>query len=170
MRDNIAKYFNVKAAIIFIVAHFISMGIYTIVINNSNAIWQSGFTLHMLQALVYLAVMSFNIDFKLKFASFITSIFYVLIAINWLLFQREIEVDIQTYFYDHFPSIIMTINLIVIYLLGKDGAIHLFNFIFKHLAFFSRVRLFFRTRNYNNIRNINLPLSNSNIKSKEVCK
>jgi hypothetical protein len=170
MIDGLLKYFDVRAAIIFIAAHFLSMCIYLLVINNSNAVWQSGFTLHMLQALIYFAVMSLNVGFKLKVASFVTSIFYVLIAINWLLFQREIEVQMQTYFYDHFASIIMTINLIVIYLLGKDGAIHLFNMFFKRHSFFSRVRLFFRGPNYNRVRNINLPIRDTDIKSQEVSK
>tara|TARA_R110000782_G_scaffold32435_1_gene79076 strand:+ start:15 stop:443 length:429 start_codon:yes stop_codon:yes gene_type:complete len=138
--------------------------------NNADVVWQNGFTLHMLQALVYFAVMSLNVEFKLKIVSFVTSIFYVLIAINWLLFQREIEVQMQTYFYDHFTSIIMTINLIVIYLLGKDGAIHLFNMFFKRHSFFSRVRLFFRSANINSVHNINLPIRNQNIKSQEISK
>tara|TARA_R110000772_G_scaffold262521_1_gene381607 strand:- start:152 stop:664 length:513 start_codon:yes stop_codon:yes gene_type:complete len=164
------KYFDVRAAIIFIVAHLITACIYIVIVNNSDIIWQSGFTLHMLQALVYLSIMYLKLGFKLKVAALITSVFYVLIAVNWLLFQREIETQIQTYFYDHFESIIMTIDLIVIYLLGKGGGIHLFDMFFKRHSFFSKLQLFFRSGYINSVCNINLSISNPNIKSKEVSK
>jgi hypothetical protein len=170
MGNGLLKYFNARAAIIFITAHFITMSIYFVVINNSDLIWQSGFTLHMLQASIYFAVMTLNLDFKLKVVSFLTSMFYLLIAINWLLFQREIEFEIQTYFYDTFSSIIMTINLIVIYLLGKDSAIHLFNMFLKRPSFFSRIRLLFRGVGSDAIRDINLPIRPQNFKSQETSK
>ena len=169
MRDKSSNYFDVRAAIIFIVAHFLSALVYLIVVSN-DLIWQSGFTLHMLQAFIYLAVMSVNIGFGLKVMSFITSIFYMLIAVNWLLFQREIEVQMQTYFYNYFENIITAINLIVVYLLGKNGAIYIFNMLFVRCFCFNRIQLFFRSCNYNNIYSINLPIRNKDIKSKEIIK
>tara|TARA_R110000868_G_C10372767_1_gene718563 strand:- start:23 stop:442 length:420 start_codon:yes stop_codon:yes gene_type:complete len=139
MNGSALKYLDVRAAIIFVVAHLVSMCIYIVIVNSSDIIWQSGFTLHMLQALVYLSIMYLKVGVKLKVAALITSVFYVLIAVNWLLFQREIEVQMQTYFYDHFESIIITINLIVIYLLGKGGVIHLFDMLLSRHSFFGRI-------------------------------
>jgi hypothetical protein len=163
------RHFDIRAAIIFIVAHFLTMAIYIVLAEGFFMIWQSGFVIHMSQALVFLGVASLNIAFKLRVASFVTSIFYCLIAINWLLFERGIEVGIQTYFYDHFQSIIMTMNLIVIYLLGKGGAIHIFNMLHKRPNFYNKVLLLFRSVNHNSVLNINAPISGKNFKSKEGC-
>jgi hypothetical protein len=159
---------------IFIVAHFASMLIYMIaydgafvIINNEFAIWQSGFTLHMLQATVYFIVMMSSVSFKLKAASFLISIAYLLIGAEWLLFQRDVNSKIQSLFLSNFPSIITTLNLIVIYLLGKDGAIHLLNMLFNRVSFLNKSQLFFRDAYNNCICHIYLSVSYKNIESKE---
>ena len=164
----ILKRFDVKAAVIFIAAHFATMSIYTLLVNN--ALWQPGFILHMLQASVYLFIPLININFKLKLASFVTSILYFLIAINWLLLERGIELAAQVYFYNYFASIITTINIIVIYLLGKNSAIHFFNMFSTSNNFFNKLRLHFRNVNNNNIFNLNLSFNNTNFKIKESSK
>jgi hypothetical protein len=121
----------------------------------------------MCQALIYLTIVFINIDIKLRIASFVTFIMYGLIGINWLLFQREIEIEMQTYFYNNFASIITTMNLIVIYLLGKDGAIHLLNMFFSRIAFLNKLQLFFRDAYYSCICSVYLSFSYKNIESKE---
>ena len=163
-----SQHFDIKAAILFVAAHFLSMSVYhLIVVDGAFTIWQGGFVLHMCQSFIYLVIVFANISVKLRIASFITFILYGLIGINWLLFQREIEIELQTYFYDHFSSIITTINIIVIYLLGKNGAIHLFNMFFSRLNVFNKLQLFFRNASNNNIHNIDLPFGAQNIESKE---
>mgnify|MGYP003658029498 CR=1 FL=1 len=159
---------------IFIAAHFLSMFIYLVaadgaftILNSEFAIWQSGFTLHMLQAIVYFFVMTLNVSFKLKVASFATSVLYFLIGCEWLLFQHNVNAPMQIYFYEHFTSIITTMNLIVIYLLGKDGAIHLLNMFFSRVPFFNKLQLFFRDAYYSCIFSIYLSFSYKNIESKE---
>jgi hypothetical protein len=174
INQRFLKCFDIRAAMIFIAAHFASMFIYMIaydgafvVINSKFIIWQSGFTLHMLQATVYLFVMTSSISFKLKVASFLISITYLLIGGEWLLFQSDVNSKIQSYFLSSFPSIMTTLNLIVIYLLGKDGAIHLLNMFFKHIPFLNKSRLLFRDAYYSCICSVYLSFSYKNIKSKE---
>ncbi len=159
---------------IFIAAHFASMLIYLIaydgafvIVNSEFAIWQSGFTLHMLQATVYLFVMTSNVNFKLKIASFMISILYLLIGAEWLLFQRDVNSKIQSYFLLNFPSIMTTMNLIVIYLLGKDGAIHLLNMFFSRIPFLNKLQLFFRDAYYSCLCTVHLSFSYKNIEGKE---
>ncbi len=165
------KCFDMRAAIIFIAAHFLSMSAYhLIVIDGAFTIWQGGFVLHMCQALIYLTIVFINIDIKLRIASFVTFIMYGLIGINWLLFQRGIEIEMQTYFYNNFASIINALNLIVIYLLGKDGALHIFNMLFSNINLRNKTSLLFRNDSYHDIYNINLHLSDQNTKNKEVSK
>ena len=165
------KCFDMRAAIIFIAAHFLSMSAYhLIVIDGAFTIWQGGFALHMCQALIYLTIVFINIDIKLRIASFVTFIMYGLIGINWLLFQRGIEIEMQTYFYNNFEGIITTLNLIVIYLLGKDGAIYLFNMFLIRFNFLNKLQLFYRNVSHSRICNINLFFSSKNIKNKEVSK
>ena len=171
------KCFDIRAALIFIAAHFLSVFIYLVaadgaftILNSEFAIWQSGFTLHMLQAIVYFFVMTLNVSFKLKVASFVISILYLLIGGEWLLFQHNVKFLIQIYFYEHFASIITTMNLIVIYLLGKDGAIHLLNMFFSRNAFLNKSRLFLRNAYNNCLCYIYLSFSHKNIESKENSK
>jgi hypothetical protein len=165
------KYFDVRAAIIFIAAHYLTIEVHNLLVIGDNfVIPRGGFILCMLQAAIFVSLLFLKIKFELAIAAGVTSIFYVFMAINWAFMSRWDEIAIQTYFYDTFPSIIMTMNIIVIFLLGKDGGIYIFNKLFKHHPFYNKTRLFFRTRNYNNIRNINLPIRNSNIKSQEICK
>ena len=149
---------------IFIVAHFVTAIIYTLIVDSE--IWQSGFVLHILQASVYVFISFMSMSFKLKIASFVTAICYFLISVNWLLLERGIEIDAQAYFYNHFGSIITTINLIVIFLLGKDSATHFFNMLFTSNSFFNKCRLHFRNDNNNIIFNLDLLVSGKNIKIK----
>jgi hypothetical protein len=162
---------DMRAAIIFIAAHFVSTGIYNLLIVDGDfVISKGGFILHMLQASVYSSIIFLNFKFELSIAAGVTAIFYCLIAINWVFLERGIELDIQSFFYDSFSSIIMTINLIVIYLLGKDGAIHLFNMLLRRHTFLSRIQLFFRNSSDSSIHNVTLPFGDKDIKSKEICK
>lgn len=140
VHTSLISKFNLRAAIIFTVAHFASVAIYNLlVVNNEFAISKGGFVLHMLQASVYTSILFLNLKLELLIASAITAIFYCLAAINWAFLERGIEVGMQVLFYDAFSSIIMIINLTVIYFLGKDSAIHLFNIVFKHYPFFRRI-------------------------------
>jgi hypothetical protein len=91
-------------------------------------------------------------------------------AVNWAFLESSGETHIQAYFYNVFPSIIMTMNLIVIYLLGKDGAIHMVNTLFKRYTFLSKVQLFLRSVYSNSVFNMVLPISQKNFKSQEVSK
>ena len=165
------KKIDMRAAIIFIAAHFASMYIYnSIFVNGEFIVDRGGFVLHMLQASVFVSLLLLNLNFKLLVAAGVTSIFYTLLAINWFFLSRWEETIFQSYFYDYFSSIIMTINLIVIYLLGKDSAIHLFNMLLKRPSFFSKIRLLFRSNGSDTIRNINLSVSPQNFKSSEISK
>ena len=167
--QSFLKHFDIKAAIIFIAAHFITLLFYyLIIVDKTFAIWQGGFVLHISQALIYLVITFISISVKLRIASLVISIFYGLIALNWLLLERGIEANIQAYFYEHFASIITTMNLIVIYLLGKDGAIHLLNMFFSRVPFLNKSRLFFRDAYYSCICSVYLSFSYKNIKSKEI--
>tara|TARA_R110000851_G_scaffold176388_1_gene323022 strand:- start:839 stop:1357 length:519 start_codon:yes stop_codon:yes gene_type:complete len=166
--QSFLKHFDIKAAIVFIAAHFITLLFYyLIIVDDTFSIWQGGFILHISQSLIYLVIPFINISVKLRIASFAISIFYGLIAINWLLLERGIETNIQAYFYDSFASIITTMNLIVIYLLGKDGAIHLLNMFFSRIAFLNKLQLFFRDAYYSCICSVYLSFSYKNIESKE---
>ena len=165
------KKIDIRAAIIFIAAHFVSVGIYDLlVVNDKFVIAKGGFVLHMLQAAVFLSLPLLKLKFELSVAAAATAICYCLNAINWAFMERGIEVGIQSYCYSNFASIIMTINLIVIYLLGKDGAIHLFNRLLRYPDFRSRVQLFFRGADSNSVRGIDLPISAQDFKDKEGCK
>ena len=165
------KKLDMRAVIIFIAAHFASVGVYnSLVVDGAFAISDGGFILHMAQATIYSSISFFKLSFKLKVIACVTAVFYCLLAINWVLLDRGIEVNIQSYFYDTFSSIIMTINLIVIYLLGKDSVIHLFNMFLKRPSFFSRIRLLFRGVGSDAIRDINLPIRPQNFKSQETSK
>jgi hypothetical protein len=169
--QSFLKHFDIKAAIVFIAAHFITLLFYyLIIVDKTFAIWQGGFVLHISQALIYLIITFISINVKLRIASLVISIFYGLIALNWLLLERGIEVDIQAYFYEHFASIITTMNLIVIYLLGKDGAIHLLNMFFSRNALFNKSRLLLRNTYNNCLCYIYLSFSHKNIESKENSK
>jgi hypothetical protein len=143
MINWILNYFDKRAAFIFIVAHFLSVGVYDLlVVGDEFAIPKGGFILHMLQAAVFASLLSLKLKFELSLTAGIISIWYFLMAVNWAFLESSGETHIQAYFYNVFPSIIMTMNLIVIYLLGKDGAIHMVNTIFKRYTFLSRIRLF----------------------------
>ena len=152
---------NLKAAAIFIVAHFATVIIHNALLN------QGGFVVHMSQAAVFLFVCNMAIDFKLRIAALVTVIFYALLGVNWLLIIRGIDVTIQKYFYDSFASIIVTIDLIVLFLLGKDGGIHIFNKFFSRHPFYNKIQLFYRSFDYSRLRNLNLFISTKNNQIKE---
>ena len=99
---------KVRAVIAFIAAHFATYFIYLAMVGHN------GFALHMTQALPYIAISTLNTDFKLRIVSLSTAFAYILIAVNWLILERGIELKIQELFYSSFESIIMTLNLIVI--------------------------------------------------------
>jgi hypothetical protein len=165
------KHFDLRAAIIFIAAHFVSVGIYDLLVVGDNfAIPKGGFILCMLQASLFLSLTLLKIKFELSIIAGITSIFYCLMAINFFCLARWDETGIQNYFYSVFPSIIMTINLIVICLLGKDGAIHIFNKFFMRRSFLSKIQLFLRGVSNNSVCNINAPISVKNFKSEKGSK
>jgi hypothetical protein len=168
VKQRFLKYFDFKAAILFIAAHFLSVLIYkSLVVDDQFIIWQGGFVINMSQAFIYLIIVFINIDIKLRITSFVTFIVFGLFAINWFLIQRGIEGQLQIYFYEYFQSIIITLNLIVIFLLGKDGAIHLFNLFFSCNTFLNKSRLFLRNTYNNCLCHIYLSFSYKNIKSKE---
>lgn len=165
------KQFDIRAAIIFIAAHFVSVGIYELlVVNDGFIIPKGGFIMHMLQAAVFLSILLLKIKFELAVAAAVTSVFYLLMAINWFCLSRWGEVGIQAYFHSVFPSIIMTINLIVIFLLGKDDVIPILNKFFKRLGFRSHLQLLFRSTRSHTVYNISLPLRKEDLKNEEGCK
>lgn len=171
MINWVLNHFDKRAAFIFIVAHFLSIGIYDLlVVGNEFAIPKGGFILHMLQAAVFASLLSLKLKFELSLTAGVISVWYFLMAVNWAFLAHIGETGIQAYFYDVFPSIIMTMNLIVIYLLGKDGVIHMVNTIFKRYIFLSRVRLFLRSAYSNSVFNLVLPINQKNFKSQEVSK
>ncbi len=166
MINWVLNHFDKRAAFIFIGAHFLSVSIYDLlVVGDEFAIPKGGFILHMLQAAVFASLLSLKLKFELSLTAAVISVWYFLMAINWALLARAGETDIQSYFYDLFPSIIMTMNLIVIYLLGKDGVIHMVNTIFKRYTFLSRIRLFLRSAYSNSVFNLALPISQKNFKN-----
>jgi hypothetical protein len=165
------KYFDWRAAIIFIAAHFLTVGIYDLlVIGDEFIIPKGGFTMHMLQAAVFLSILLLNVKFELAIAAAATALVYALMAISWACTARWDSTFIQNYFYEVFPSIIMTINSIVICLLGKDGAIHLFNIFSKRTGFLNKIQLHFRGTSSNSVHNINAPICGKNFKSEKVGK
>ena len=167
MSNELFKHFDLRAAIIFIAAHFVSVGIYDLLVVGDNfAIPKGGFILYMLQAALFLSLPLLKIKFELSIIAVITSIFYCLMAINFFCLARWDETGIQNYFYSVFPSIIMTINLIVICLLGKD----IFNKFFMRRSFLSKIQLFLRSVSNNSVCNINAPISVKNFKSEKGSK
>ena len=87
--QSFLRHFDIKAAIIFIAAHFITLLFYyLIIVDKTFAIWQGGFVLHISQALIYLVITFISISVKLRIASLVISIFYGLIALNWLLLEQ----------------------------------------------------------------------------------
>ena len=161
---------DLRAAIIFIAAHFVSVGLYDLlVVDNEFVVAKGGFVLHMLQAYVFILVTSFSMSRELKITSLIIAVIYALMAINWSVLERGIESNVQAHFYGIFASIIITMNLIVIFLLGKDGALHIFNRLYMSLTFRGRIQLFFRDVHSNSVCDIDLPIGDSDFKSKEGC-
>ena len=161
------KRFDLRAAIIFIAAHFLSAFIYNLfVFNGTMHDGLSGFSMHLLQASIYLIISLVSMKKELRIASLAITSAYVLIAANWFLLERGIELDIQSYFYAHFSSIIMTIDLIIIYLLGRDSAIRIFNNVFARRRLHNKFRLFHRSSNHNSVCNIDLPVCTPHIKNK----
>ena len=168
---KISNFFDIRAAIIFIVAHFASMIIFKVlVVEDHFIIDKGGFILHTLQAFVFLCISFIPMSRKLQVMALLFTGFYCLIAINWSVLERGIELDAQAYFYTIFESIVMTLNFIVICLLGKNGAIYCFNWIYMRCNLHSKVRLFFRVFSNINIYNFNLSISTKDSKSEEISK
>ena len=151
----------------FIAAHFLSVFIYDLfVVDNSLSAGKSGVDLRALQASIYMIIPMFGMSKGLKLASLAVAATYILSAAAWLLHSLEAWLDIQSYFYAHFSSIIMTINLIIIYLLGRDSAIRIFNNVFARSRLHNKFRLFHRSINHNSVCNIDLPVCTPHIKNK----
>mgnify|MGYP003679528815 CR=1 FL=1 len=151
------KRFDLRAAIIFIAAHFLSAFIYNLfVFNGTMYDGLSGFSMHLLQASIYLIISLVSMKKELRIASLAITSAYVLIAANWFLLERGIELDIQSYFYAHFS----------IYLLGRDSAIRVFNNVFARSRLHNKFRLFHRSINHNSVCNIDLPVCTPHIKNK----
>ena len=123
--------FDLVAAIVFVAAHFISVAVYDfVVVDDAYNILGGGFSLHLLIAAIYLAVSELGINYKLRMVALITAFVHVAMAANWSLLQIGFDAGIQSFFYDSFTSIIIAMNSIVIYLLGRNSAIHIFNALF----------------------------------------
>ena len=113
----------------FIVAHFLSVFIYDSFVVDDELLNGSGVDLRALQASIYVIIPMMILSKELKLASLAVAGMYILSASEWLLFDHGIELDIQAYFYSHFSGIIDTLDLIIIYLLGRDSAIRIFNIV-----------------------------------------
>jgi hypothetical protein len=155
---------KVRAAIAFIAVHFGTYFIYLAMVGHN------GFALHMTQALPYIALSTLNINFKLRIVSLLTALAYILIAVNWLILERGIELKIQELFYSSFASIIMTLNLIVILIIGTDSGIHLFNRISNAIRVFNKSRLFFGSAHNNRVLNCDLSISKKNTQGEKRCR
>jgi hypothetical protein len=155
---------KVRAVIAFIAAHFATYFIYLAMVGHN------GFALHMTQALPYIAISTLNIDFKLRIVSLSTAFAYILIAVNWLILERGIELKIQELFYSSFASIIMTLNLIVILILGTDSGIHLFNRISNAIRVFNKPRLFSGSANNNRVLSCDISISKENNQGEKRCR
>tara|TARA_R110000851_G_scaffold201085_2_gene352258 strand:+ start:210 stop:722 length:513 start_codon:yes stop_codon:yes gene_type:complete len=162
--------FDLKAAIMFIVAHFLSVFIYDSFVVDDELLNGSGVDLRAMQASIYVIIPMMILSKELKLASLAVAGMYILSASEWLLFDHGIELDIQTYFYSHFSGIIDTLDLIIIYLLGRDSAIRIFNIVFDYCRINNQTRLFRRRTNNNSVCNINLSICYENIKNAKWCK
>ena len=166
MRTSLFKKLNIWATILFIVAHFATVYIYDLlVVDGEFAFIDSGVILHTLQASVYLIISIMPIKKSLRIASLLVVTAYVLIAASWLWLDMGLDFGTQSYFYDAFAVIMTALNLIIIYLLGRDGAIHIFNLLLSRFNSNSKIRLLFRSANHNRFCNINLFFSSQNIKN-----
>ena len=162
---------NLRATSAFVAAHIVSVIIHNaFVYFDLFALPKSGFIMHTMQASLYVFISLMAIDLKLRLAALAITFFYIIIAINWAFLERGIEVQLQSYFYEYFASIIMTINIIVIYLLGRDSGIHLFNRLSDRFHFVNKVRLFFGSVYNSSVHYINLHVSNTHIKSEKKYK
>ena len=171
MKNSTLNRFDLKAAIIFIAAHFISVFIYdTFIIDGRLLDGKSGVDLRALQASIYILIPMFSMSKGLKLASLSVATAYMLSATVWLMYSVKVESTMQAYFYAHFSSIIITLNLIVIYLLGVDSAIRIFNNVFARCRLCCKSGLLHRSADHYSVCNINLHVCTKNIKNTEGCK
>ena len=79
---------------------------------------------------------------------------------------------LQASIYVIIPMMILSkeLKLIIIYLLGRDSAIRIFNIVFDYYRLNNKTRLFRRRTNNNSVCNINLSICYENIKNAKWCK